>query len=50
MVEAARRAGASSNFAGSGGAIVGLFPDATSYERLVQEMRPLGVGVIKPKV
>ena len=49
MVQAARRAGASSNFAGSGGAIVGIYPDAAAYERLVDEMRPLGVAVFKPK-
>lgn len=49
MVQAARRAGASSNFAGSGGAIVGLYPDAGAYQRLVEEMRPLGVAVIQPK-
>jgi glucuronokinase len=50
MVQAARKAGASSNFAGSGGAIVGLYPDAAAYERLVEEMRPLGIAVIKPKI
>lgn len=50
MVETARRAGATSNFAGSGGAIVGTYPDDATYERLTQMMKPLGVIVIKPKI
>ena len=34
MVEAARAAGASAKFAGSGGAIVGICPDEATFERL----------------
>lgn len=48
MIEAARRAGASSNFAGSGGAIVGSYEDEQMFERLKAEMRPLNVAVVKP--
>jgi glucuronokinase len=50
MIEAARRAGASSNFAGSGGAIVGLFEDEAMFERLQAEMKPLQVAVVKPDI
>jgi glucuronokinase len=50
LVETARRAGATSNFAGSGGAIVGTYPDDATYERLTQMMKTLGVIVIKPKI
>lgn len=49
MVQAARKAGASSNFAGSGGAIVGLYPDPAAYQRLTDDMRAIGVAVIQPK-
>jgi glucuronokinase len=50
MIRAARRAGATANFAGSGGAIVGTYRDAGMYQDLVAEMRPLGVAVIQPVV
>ncbi len=50
LVETARRAGATSNFAGSGGAIVGTYPDDATFEKLTQMMKPLGVIVIKPKI
>ena len=48
MIHAARRAGASSNFAGSGGAIVGAFEDEAMFQRLQAEMQPLNVAVVKP--
>jgi glucuronokinase len=50
MVHTARRAGATSNFAGSGGAIVGTYPDEPAFERLVEAMKPIGVEVIKPRL
>jgi glucuronokinase len=50
MVNAARRAGATSTFAGSGGAIVGTYEDDAMFDRLTENMRPLGVGVIRPKI
>ena len=50
MVHTARKAGATSNFAGSGGAIVGTYEDEEMFERLVQSMRPLGVSVIRPTI
>jgi glucuronokinase len=50
MVEAARSVGASSHFAGSGGAISGLFQDEAMFLRLVEVMKPLGVAVLKPRI
>ena len=50
MIQAARRAGASANFAGSGGAVVGSYTDEAMYERLVRECRAIDVAVVKPIV
>jgi glucuronokinase len=50
MVHTARTTGASANFAGSGGAIVGTYKDDQSFEQLKQAMAPIGVAVIRPKV
>jgi glucuronokinase len=50
LVHTARQAGATSNFAGSGGAIVGTYRDEGTFERLVEAMRGIGVEVIRPKI
>ncbi len=50
MIETARSCGASANFAGSGGAIVGRYQGEAMFQRLVETMRPLGIGVVKPRV
>lgn len=50
MIETARKVGATSNFAGSGGAIVGCYQDEEMYASLEKAMKPLGVAVIKPVV
>jgi glucuronokinase len=50
MVHAARRAGATSTFAGSGGAIVGTYSDEETFARLTEDLRKLGVAVIRPKI
>lgn len=50
MIRAARRAGASANFAGSGGAIVGAWRDEAMFQALTEELRPLGVAVIRPQI
>jgi glucuronokinase len=50
MVHTARKAGATSNFAGSGGAIVGTYTDEDMFTRLQQAMKPIGVDVIKPRI
>jgi glucuronokinase len=50
MIQAARSCGASANFAGSGGAIAGVFEDDAMFGRLVDTMRPLGIAVVRPQV
>jgi glucuronokinase len=50
MVHTARSVGATSNFAGSGGAIVGTYEDEKMYGRLTEAMQQVGVAVIKPKI
>ena len=50
MVHTARTAGATANFAGSGGAIVGSYKDDAGFARLAEAMRPIGVAVIRPKI
>jgi glucuronokinase len=50
MVHAARKAGASANFAGSGGAIVGTYTDDAMFTRLTDYMKAIDVAVIQPKI
>ena len=50
MIRTARAAGASANFAGSGGAIVGSYQDERMFQTLVSTMRPLGVAVVSPRI
>ncbi|HEX9997546.1 MAG TPA: hypothetical protein VGB45_10410 [Abditibacterium sp.] len=51
MVEIARKCGASANFAGSGGAIIGTFDGSkTGFSRLETELGALGCSVIMPRV
>ncbi|HEY1497545.1 MAG TPA: GHMP kinase [Candidatus Solibacter sp.] len=50
MVQTARAAGATANFAGSGGAIVGTYADDATFVRLTEKMRGIGIAVIKPKI
>ena len=50
MIEIARREGASANFAGSGGAIVGRFKDQSMFDRMESRMAGVGVALIKPKI
>ncbi len=47
MVELARSVGVSAKFAGSGGAIIGTFPDDAAYNKLVQTMSDVGCTVKK---
>jgi glucuronokinase len=49
MVETARRAGASAKFAGSGGAIMGIYDDEEMFTRLEKAFAPKGIRVIKPE-
>lgn len=50
MIQTAREVGASSNFAGSGGAIVGLYDGETMFEKLRERMSAVGVAVVKPSI
>jgi glucuronokinase len=50
MVQMARAAGATANFAGSGGAIVGTYDDEAMFGKLAADGKPIGVAVIKPKI
>jgi len=48
MVETARSCGASANFAGSGGAIVGTYPDEKAFVKLKKAMKTIGCETVKP--
>ena len=50
MIQTARGVGASSNFAGSGGAVAGCYEDERMYGKLVESMSRIGVAVVKPKI
>jgi glucuronokinase len=50
MVERARSAGATAKFAGSGGAVIGTYPDPETFQRLQSELGQIGCGVIQPLV
>lgn len=50
LVSTARSCGVSAKFAGSGGTIIGMYPDEESLHRLIVKMRPLNVRVIKPYI
>ena len=50
MVELARAAGASANFAGSGGAIAGTLPDPEAFDALRATLRAEGCDAIRPTV
>ena len=48
MIEVARASGASAKFAGSGGAIVGTYPDEETYKQLKNSLSAIGCEVVKP--
>lgn len=50
MIDTARRVGATSNFAGSGGAVAGTYKDDDMFDRLCREMEKFGVAVIRPQI
>jgi glucuronokinase len=50
MVDVARRAGATAKFAGSGGAIVGSYPDEATFARLQADLRAIGSVTVKPRL
>ena len=50
MADAARACGASANFAGSGGAIVGTYETEAAFDRLRHELAASGCRTIKPSI
>jgi glucuronokinase len=50
MIDAARSAGASAKFTGSGGAIIGIYDSPNTLERARGALEDLGCSVILPKV
>jgi len=50
MIRTARSVGATSKFAGSGGAIVGTYADEAMYKKLQDALSAVGVAVIKPRI
>jgi glucuronokinase len=50
MVEVARSTGASAKFAGSGGAIVGLYADGRQYQKLVDALADIRCTVLRPLI
>ena len=50
MVEVARCAGATAQFAGSGGAIVGTYSDQSQFARLAADLAAINCRVLRPTV
>jgi len=50
MIETARSVGVSSKFAGSGGAVIGTYPDAATFDALTEAFSKIGCNVIKPQL
>jgi glucuronokinase len=50
MIEVARSTGASAKFAGSGGAIVGVYRDEAMYAALKEKLEGIGCRVFKPTI
>ena len=50
MVQAARQVGASAKFAGSGGAIIGVYDGEDMYRDLCRAMKRWGCRVVKPDI
>ena len=50
MIEEARACGASANFAGSGGAIIGAYRDEAMFKQISDTMAAIGCKTIKPMI
>lgn len=50
LVSTARSAGASAKFTGSGGAVIGTFPDEESFERLRSSLNAISAEVLRPVI
>ena len=49
MIERARAAGGTAKFAGSGGAIVGTYPDEAAFRRIEAALTAIGCRVLRPR-
>jgi glucuronokinase len=50
QIEIARSCGASAKFAGSGGAIIGVYRDEAMFQALTSRLEAIGSRVIKPRI
>lgn len=50
MIERSRAVGAHCKYAGSGGAIIGTYPDEATYDRLIETFENSNVIVLKPRI
>lgn len=50
LVDTARKLGASAKQSGSGGAVVGMYPDEETYHRMEEEYHKIGAEIIRPKI
>jgi glucuronokinase len=50
MIETARACGASASFAGSGGSVVGIYPNDETLTKLLIEMKKIKARVIRPYI
>ena len=50
MIEVARQCGAAANFAGSGGAIIGMYRDEVMFHELSAKLAAIGSRTFKPQV
>jgi len=50
MVKLARSAGVSAKFTGSGGAIIGIFPNEDVFQKLYEKLQKHQISVIKPNI
>ncbi|HEY5912928.1 MAG TPA: GHMP kinase [Verrucomicrobiae bacterium] len=50
MVDVARACGATANFAGSGGAIIGTFEDDSMFQHLTARLSAIGSRVLRPEI
>ncbi len=50
LVHTARKLGASAKLPGSGGAVIGMYPDEDVYRRMEEEYRKIGAKIVRPRV
>jgi len=50
MIDIARKCGASAKFAGSGGAIIGMYDHVDMFNKLQQRFTAKNIQILKPKI